>query len=198
MFELYLVDCETTGLDAIKNDPIEISIYRLSNDVQKTWCLKPINIENISTDALRVNGHKIEDLKWQTQEGRDKYKNPNKVLVEIENWIMEDFMSAEDRVLVGQNVGFDKDMLYRLWEKCGSLGTFPFNTKYEFDTMQLELFLNMCQGIQAEGYSLNKLTKKYGIKNEKAHSAEADVKATVEVFRKQVEFFTKVLNKANE
>ena len=33
------------------------------------------------------------------------------------------------------------------------------------------------------------LAKKYGIKNEKAHSAASDVKTTKEVFEKQVAFF---------
>lgn len=194
MLELYLVDTETTGLDEIKQEPIEISIYRLSSNEQKTWFVKPINIDNIDPGSLRINHHKIEDLKGLTQEGRDKYKLPAKVLVEIENWLMEDGITIDDRVLVGQNIGFDSSMLLRLWEKCDSLGTYPFNRKYEFDTMQIEVFLDMCKGLEPGVYSLNRLTKKYGIKNEQAHNAEADVRATVAVFRKQIAFFKKVLS----
>lgn len=196
MFELYLVDTETTGLDYMKNEPVEISIYKLSDDTQKTWCLKPINMDSIHPDALRVNGLKLEDLKGMTQEGRDKYKPAAKILVEIENWLMEDCVTSDDRLLVGQNIGFDKEMLLRLWEKCDTLGTFPFNKKYEFDTMQIELFLDFCKGEPPMGYSLNKLVKKYGIKNEKAHSAAEDVKATVAVFRKQIENFKKIIAKS--
>lgn len=192
-FELYVVDTETTGLDAIKNDPIEISIYKLNGDLQKTWCLKPFNMENISTDSLRINGHKIEDLRGQTQEGRDRYRPISKVLVEIENWLMEDGVTADDRLLVGQNINFDKDMLFRLWEKSGSLDTFPFNKKYSLDTMNIEVYMDLAKGLSPEAYSLNKLTKKYGIKNEKAHSAAEDVKATVALFRKQTSFLKEKL-----
>lgn len=195
-FELYVVDCETTGLDSIKNDPIEISIYRLSDDVQKTWNLKPINFNDISTDALRVNGHKIEDLKGFTKEGRERYQEAAKVLIEIENFLMEDGARSDERLLVGQNISFDKDMLIRLWDKCNSSGTFPFSKKYNLDTMQIELFLNLCRGVTAEGgYSLKNLTKKYGVINSKAHSAAADTLATKEVFVKQVEYFTKIVNR---
>lgn len=194
-YELYVVDCETTGLDYIKNEPVEISIYKLSDGSQKTWNLKPLNFDDISPDALRVNGLKLEDLQGKTPEGREKYKEPAKVLVEIENWLLEDFSASEDRILTGQNINFDKMMLESLWRKCDSIGTFPFNKKYAIDTMQIEFFLDFCKDEFAEGYSLYALTKKYGIKNEKAHSAAADVKATVAVFNEQVNSFRKILNK---
>jgi|SRR5271166_5994962 len=185
-YELYVLDCETTGLNSIKNDPIEISIYRLSNDEQRTWCLKPINFEHISEDALRVNKHKLEDLKGITKFGAEKYKDPKKVIVEIENWLMEDMLSSAERLMVGQNVGFDKGMLKELWNKCGSPDTFPFNEKYTMDTMQIAYFNDYCKDEFSEGYSLFALTKKHGIKNEAAHTAAADVRATVALFRKQV------------
>lgn len=195
-YELYVLDTETTGLDAIKNDPIEISIYRLSDDTQKTWCLKPINFEEISVDALRVNGHLLEDLKGLTKEGRERYLTPTKVLVEIENWLMEDGFRSEDRLMVGQNIGFDKEMLIQLWKKCNSSGTFPFSKKYSLDTMGIEFFMDYCKDVKAEGYSLRNLVKKYGVTNSKAHSAAADTKATMEVFRKQVEDFQRYVQKS--
>jgi len=155
--------------------------------------LQPTNLQTIDTGALRVNGHKIEDLRHETKFGKDTYKDPNKVIVEIENWISEDNVPAEKRILCGQNIGFDKNMLEQLWSKCNSKDTFPFGRRL-LDTMQIEFFLDWCKGTMAEGYSLNNLVKKYGVKNEKAHTAEADVKATKEVFDKQVEYFKKVLS----
>lgn len=194
-FEIYVTDVETTGLSYEKNEPVEISIYKLSDGTQKTWHLKPINFDTISLDALRVNGLKLEDLRGETKEGREKYKEPAKVLIEIENWLGEDFMASSDRILTGQNINFDKMMLESLWRKCNSEGTFPFNKKYSLDTMGIEFFLDYCKNEFAEGYSLYALTKKYGITNTKAHTAEADVKATVGVFNEQVEFFRKILKK---
>jgi DNA polymerase III epsilon subunit-like protein len=192
-FEIYITDVETTGLDNRLNDIIELSIYRLSDDVQKTWCLKPINTNNIEADALRINGHKLEDLLHQTKIGRDTYKDPIKTIVEIENWILEDNVPNANRVLCGQNVAFDKGMLEQLWIKCDSKDSFPFGRR-TLDTMSIEFFLDWCRNTVAEGYSLNNLVKKYGITNTKAHTAAADTLATKQVFEKQVEFFKKILN----
>lgn len=192
-YVIYVADTETTGLSILNNDVIELSLYRLTDHVQKTWHLKPININHIETGALRVNGHKLEDLTHQTKYGIDTYKDPNKIIVEIENWIAEDGMPAEKRVLAGHNISFDKNMLEQLWIKCDSKDTFPFGRR-TIDTMQIEFFLDWCKGSMSEGYGLNNLVKKYGVKNEKAHSAEADVKATKEVLEKQVDFFKKILN----
>lgn len=193
-YEIYVVDTETTGLDSHTHDVIELSILRLSTGEQRTWTLKPTNPDNISTIALRVNGHKMEDLKWETKIGREIYKDPSEILVEVENWLADDGMPSESRVLCGQNVGFDRDMLQQLWIKCNSKDSFPFGRRY-VDTMQIEFFLDWCKGEMAEGYSLSNLVKKYGVKNEKAHTAAADVKATSEVFVKQVASFKDILQK---
>lgn len=191
-YVLYVADCETTGLDSRLHDVIELSLLRLNDGEQKTWWLKPTNPENIDLGALRVNGHKLEDLRHETKAGRERYLDAGGVLVEIENWVANDGMPAEQRILVGQNVSFDRERFEQLWTKNEAKDTFPFGRKI-MDTMQIEIFLDWCQGSMAEGYSLSNLVKKYGVKNEKAHSAEADVKATKEVFEKQVDFFKKVL-----
>ena len=193
LYTLYVCDTETTGLDPVKNDVIEVSFYRLSDHVQKTWQIKPTNFSNIESDALRVNGHKKEDITHQTKFGKETYKEASEVIVEIENWLFEDNMPVSNRIIVGQNASFDKEMLTQLWSKCNSKDTFPFGRRI-LDTMQIEFFLDWCRDSLATGYSLNNLVKKYGIKNEKAHTAAADVKATKEVFDKQVEFFKKALS----
>lgn len=195
-FTFYVADIETTGLDSHLHDVIEFSLYRLgaNEDVaQKTWCLKPLNPDNIDPASLKINGHKLEDLLHKTKEGRERYLDPNQVLVEIENWLAEDGFPAENRFLIGQNIAFDKERLEQLWIKCNSKDSFPFGRRL-MDTMQIELFVDYVRTVMgigefAMGYSLKNFVKKYGIKNEKAHSAAADVKATKEVFEKQVEFF---------
>jgi DNA polymerase III epsilon subunit-like protein len=191
-YEFYVTDVETTGLDSHTHDVIELSVLRLSTGEQKTWTLKPTNVETIDPGALRVNGHKMENLKWETREGRETYRNASEVLVEVENWLAEDGVPATHRALLGQNISFDKDFLEQLWIKCDSKDSFPFGRRY-LDTMVIEIFMDYCQNGVQEGYSLGNLVKKYGVKNEKAHTAAADVMATKLVFDKQVEFFKKVL-----
>lgn len=194
-FSFYVTDIETTGLDSHIHDVIELSMYRLgdeSDNAQKTWCFKPLNPDAIDAGSLRINGHKLDDLLHKTKEGRERYLDPNLALVEVENWMAEDGLPAEKRFLVGQNVAFDKERLEQLWIKCNSKDSFPIGRRF-MDTMILELFFDFCGGQFAEGYSLNNLVKKYGVKNEKAHTAAADVLATKQVFEKQVEFFQGLL-----
>jgi DNA polymerase III epsilon subunit-like protein len=191
-YAIYVADVETTGLDDRLNDVIELSLHRLSDDVQKTWCIKPINPNNIDPDSLRINGHKLEDLLHKTKEGRERYLDPTKVMIEVENWIMEDNSTTKQRVLVGQNIAFDRGFLEQYWIKCQSKDSFPFGYR-TLDTIGIEFFFDMCREVMSEGYSLNSLTKKYGLKNEKAHSAAADVKVTKDIFLKQVETFKKAL-----
>lgn len=192
-YVLYVCDTETTGFSFLTQDVIEVSFYRLSDDQQKTWCVKPMNIETISQDALRVNGHKYEDITHQTKYGKEIYREASKVIIEIENWIEEDGVPSENRVLCGQNVQFDKNMLEQLWTKCGSSGSFPFGRR-SLDTMQLQFAMDFCSNNMSQSYSLNALTKKYGVKNDKAHSAASDTLATKDVFLKQMNFLKSKLH----
>lgn len=185
-FVIYVLDTETTGLDEIKNDVIELSIYRLSDDSQKTWCLKPLDMNNIEAAALRINGHKIEDIKHETKFGRDTYLPPGQVVVDVENWMAEDGVTSEDRILLGQNPAFDKKFLERLWQKCNAEGTFPFGRKM-MDTIQIALLMDIATGNKRKAYGLGALVEDFGIKKEKAHRAEGDTKMTKDLWLKQLE-----------
>ena len=193
-YSFIVVDTETTNLNLVDCGVIELSILKLSNGEQKTWCLKPFETDHIDAGALRINGHKLEDITHKTREGRERYLDPHKVIVEVENWLALDNCPAEKTCAIGQNVSFDKDRLEQLWIKCSSKDTFPFGRRY-IDTMIIELFFDYAKGEFADSYSLKNIIKKYGVVNSKAHSAEADVVATKEVFLKQVEYFKKLLAK---
>lgn len=192
-FILYACDTETTSLDNSTGDVIELSLIRLSDNMQKTWCIKPTNFDGIQKEALKINGHKFEDITHQTKEGRDKYQPADKVVADIENWIMEDGGFSENRCLVGQNVLFDKSYMEKLWEKVGCKNTFPFGRKY-LDTLQIELFLDFCKNEEQQYYNLGSIIKKYGVKLDKAHTAAADTLATKDLFLKQVEYVKKLVN----
>jgi DNA polymerase III subunit alpha, Gram-positive type len=194
-FECYFLDTETTGLDYNKHEIIEISIYRLNDDEQRTWFMKPSNYDSIEPDALRVNGAKLEDLKHQTKEGREKYRDPATVLPEIEMWFMEDMMSADDRILVAQNTSYDLSFIRALWDKHNSNETFPFgNRPKTLDTMQIELLLDLARNERSEYYNLGSLVEKHGVKKERAHKASNDVRMTKNVFLSQLEIVKKAFD----
>jgi DNA polymerase III alpha subunit (gram-positive type) len=194
-FIIYVADTETTGLDPAHNEIIEISFYRLFDNSQRTWCLKPSNYESIQPDALRINGHKLDDLKHLTKHGRDTYQHPTSAIVEIENWMTDDGAAAEDRILVGQNPSFDIEFMQNLWIKQNSAETFPFGRRpFLIDTRQIALFLDLVKSERSEFYNLGSLVEKYGVRREKAHRADSDTRMTKDLFLAQVEIVAGAFN----
>ncbi len=186
-FVIYVLDTETTSLSANEGEIIELSIYRLNDDKQQTWCIKPKNYAAISPDSLRINKHKLEDLKHQTEFGRATYKEMAEVLPLVENFFLEDGEDANNRILAGQNIQFDLNFLMEMWKRENTIETFPFGNRPKLlDTMQLALFLDIVNGEKSEYYNLKTLIAKYAIKNSKAHSAKSDTLATKELLLAQI------------
>jgi DNA polymerase III alpha subunit (gram-positive type) len=199
---VYVQDTETTGLEPKIHEIIELSLLRLTlketgfEPDQKTWLIKALNPATIQDDALAINGHKKEDILWQTPFGRENYIKPSDAIIEIEDWIADDKMSAHDRVFAGQNPMFDFEHMIALWERCQSLDTFPFRTGFNkliIDTMQLALFFDICIGRKREKYNLGSLIKDFGIKKEKAHRADADTRMTSDLLVKFIETCTPIV-----
>ena len=124
-YVLYVCDTETTGLDHEKNEVIELSMSRFvfgsEEAEQKTWLIRATNPETVEDEALKVSGHKREEVLGLTKKGRELYRMPSEVLPEIENWIEEDDVTVNDRVLVGQNIKFDYDMISSMWKRHGKV-----------------------------------------------------------------------------
>lgn len=191
MHILYVLDAETTGTDERIHDVIELSLYRMTDNAQKTFYIQPTNWDSIQEDALRVNGHKLEDLKrgFRINEDGSKtvYNRPDNALVEIEQFLMEDLVTAAERALVGHNVTFDIRFIKELWRRSGQEDTYPFGRMF-MDTMQIAFFIDYVKGATRDGgYHLNGVVKAYEVKKEKAHRADADVRMTKDVFLKLIE-----------
>ena len=172
-YALIICDCETTGLSPIKNDVIEISMIRLTlndkneyDEEQKTWCLRPLDISTIEEEALAINKHELNDLLHNTQYGKDTYKEPSEVIIEIEKWIAEDGFSSVD-----------------------SSQTFPFSLERNnriIDTKELAILVDICNNRRRLRYDLSGLVKAFGVKKGKAHRAAEDTKMTADLFVKIV------------
>ena len=186
---IYVIDTETTGLDPEKNEIIELSAARfkmITHTVveQKTWLLKALKPEFIEDEALQINKHKKEDILHFTDYGKSAYIHPEQAIVDIENWIMEDRMSSMDRILVGQNIDFDIQMMMSLWKSFDAKDTFPFNLENgnrTVDTKMLATVIDLCTGRRRRYYNLSTLISSFNIKKRKAHRAEDDVAMTVDL-----------------
>ncbi|MHA2426435.1 MAG: 3'-5' exonuclease [Candidatus Hermodarchaeia archaeon] len=192
---IYVGDTETTGMDPTLHDVIEISLCRFSMDSpedrdQRTWYLRALNPTTIQEEALKVNGHKREDIIHFTAAGKEKYKEPSEVVLDIENWIMEDDVSVIDRMLVGQNIAFDIRMLKELWKRVDASDTFPWDVdrgKRALDTQGICNFIDLCTGRRRRYTNLGTLVKAFGVKKRKAHKAEDDVAMTTDLLIKMLE-----------
>jgi len=186
---IYVTDTETTGLDAEQHDIIEVSFARFYMEKpeereQRTWYLKAMNPATIQDEALRINGHKKADILHFTKAGQEKYIEPSLAVAEIENWILEDNESALDRILVGQNIGFDTDAMMALWKRLGCLDTFPFALEKgarTLDTKRIATLIDLMTGRRRRFYNLSTLVKSFGVKKRKAHRAEDDVAMTADL-----------------
>ena len=189
-FGLYVLDTETTGLDSSLHDVIELSIYRLNDDEQRTWLIKSVNHNTITPEALKVNNHKLEDITHKTEFGRTTYLDPKVVLPEIERWMLSDLFPSEDRILIAQNALFDLSFLQELWKRNNAEDNFPFGRKpFVLDTRQIEILFDLVNNTRQDYYSLSSLVEKYGVKKEKAHRAADDTRMCKDVFIKQLERF---------
>lgn len=190
-YSILVLDTETTSLDPKTGDIIELSIYRISDNKQKTWCIKPENIEGISKEALAVNKHKLEDILWLTEEGKTRYRPVSEVLPEIENWLADDGSKAADRIMAGHNINFDKNFLLALWEKNDCMDSFPFSRFNEIDTKSLVLFDEWIHGEYSQIHNLGACIKKYGLEKRKAHLASEDTVMAKDLLLKLKERLTK-------
>ena len=194
-YVIYVGDTETTGMDSKIHDVIEISLCRFSMDSpddreQRTWYLKALNPMTIQEEALKINKHKREDIIHFTQAGKEKYKEPSDVVMDIENWIMEDDVSIMDRMLVGQNISFDVKFLKELWKRVEAEDTFPWEVernKRTLDTQGICNFIDLCTGRRRRYSNLGTLVKSFGVKKRKAHRAEDDVAMTTDLLVKMLE-----------
>lgn len=201
-YVLYCIDIESTGLDPSLHDVIEISMCRMTpkgvddyEEEQKTWLVKAMNPVTIQDEALRINGHKREDICHQTAFGRENYKEPKQVIQEIEMWLANDNVSSLDRVWLGQNPMFDVNHMQALYKRVG-MTDFPFmigNGNRVIDAKQIVTLFDLCTGRRRKHYNLSSFVKALGVKKGKAHQAAEDVRMTKDIILKLIKIIKVVV-----
>jgi len=173
---LAFVDVETTGLDPDKHEVIEIGcvlvnqnwpgdapIFDLIEEFELK--IKPVQIENADPVALRINGF-----------------DPNQWVFAYDlKQAMEIFgKKTADAIMVGHNVCFDFMFIDKAFKKADVPNKMHY---HKLDTISIA-FAKLHNEGGADRFSLNFLCEYFGIKNEHAHTALSDARATFEVYKK--------------
>ncbi|OGI85945.1 hypothetical protein A3A01_00900 [Candidatus Nomurabacteria bacterium RIFCSPLOWO2_01_FULL_39_17] len=163
------IDIETTGPNVLENEIIEIGCVLTTPELKVVeefeLKIKPEHIENADPVALKINHY-----------------NP-------QNWIsaltlpqaMEILsVKVKDHIMVGQNVAFDSGFL-----ECAFLKTQKSNPMHyhKLDTISIA-WAKLFKNSDLKHFSLREMCLRFGIKNENAHTALADARATYELYKK--------------
>lgn len=174
------IDFETTGL-GFDSEIIEMAVITVSHEsleVLEEWSvkIKPKYLNKADPESLAINGYN--DVEWADA-------------LEINPALQMFLEKTSNKVLVGHNLSVDWLWLHRSLFENGLLPSMKFESGkfyYQgFDTVSLAYSkLRNVPGI--EKFSLDELTKYFGINRARAHRALDDARATYELFVKLITY----------
>lgn len=167
-----VLDTETTGLDLLQHEVIEVGIVqarvdptRIIRTAQWQAKVKPRYIERASPVALKINGY--------TNDAWAKAITPSDAIAHIKSYIQT------SELLIGQNLIFDLRFINKLFlDHDEDLIEYP---DYHDTKMMAE---QLVRNGKLKSSSLDFLCKHFKIKNYgRAHTALADANRTLEVYK---------------
>ncbi|MFW5853029.1 MAG: exonuclease domain-containing protein [Patescibacteria group bacterium] len=173
-YNLAFIDVETTGFDPNNHEIIEIGgvlTKPLSLDggletiTEFEYKIKPEKIEKAEPQALRVNGYN--EAEWLFAPTLDQ------VMPEVAE-------KTAGAIMVAHNLVFDWRFLNQAFIKTGIENKMHYA---KLDTISVA-FAKLFKDPVIDKFNLGSLNDYFGIKNEKAHTALADAKATLELYQK--------------
>jgi DNA polymerase III epsilon subunit family exonuclease len=169
---LAFIDIEATGLDVNKHEIIEIGCVLTTPNLEVIeefeLKVKPERIEDADPVSLKVNGY--EESRWifaQTLPDAMKVLAPK----------------IEGAIMVGHNMPFDLSFLDAAFSKIGLKNPLHY---HRLDTISIA-WAKLHREADLEHFSLRELCVRFGIKNENAHTALSDARATYELYKKLME-----------
>lgn len=187
MLKFMWVDTETSGLDPVLQDIIQVAgKIVIGNEVKDefNFICQPFSFDNISEQALKVNGRTVEEL--QT------FPLPGTVYRKVKG-ILDKHIDAYDRndklIPCGQQIRFDMDFMSEFFKKNGDNYFFSYVQAAPLDTMTMAVMLEVKLGEKIfKNYKLETLCSVLGIKLDTAHDALHDIDATrrvaAEIYRR--------------
>lgn len=176
---LAFTDLETTGLDAHRHEIIEIGCLVARQNQGLGIAMGP-KVEVIDEFAIKVKPEHIETADLEALEINHYNEEDWKGAVSLEEAMKFYANKTSDAELIGQNISFDWVFLDEAFRKTGVKNKMHY---HRLDVMSMA-FAKLYDDPQAQKFSLRALCDYFKVKNEKAHSALSDVRATFEVYKK--------------
>lgn len=171
--DLVFVDTETTGLE-LNKELLEIGLVRAKAGTfefvdEYDIKIKPARIGEANKESLEVVGY--DEAEWE-REGVDLKTG------------LERFLSyTQDAVLVGHNLPFDWAHILKSLEECGLEPNYLYKG---FDTFPMSWLL-LHDKEEFVKFSLDELSRYFGVEQGRKHRAIDDARTTYKVFLKLVE-----------
>ena len=166
---LAFIDIEATGLDVIKHEIIEIGCVLTTPDLkiieEFELKIKPEYIENADPVSLKISHYNKEN--WKDAYSLEKAM---KILSK----------KTKDCIMVGQNVAFDSGFLEHAYSQTSIVNSMHY---HKLDTISIA-WAKLHKDPNLEHFSLREMCVRFGIKNEHAHTALSDARATYELYKK--------------
>lgn len=157
-----VIDLETTGLDPLYDDIIELAALKIKNNEiidSLTTLVRPLNFNGLDDFISELTGITNKDL----------LNAPilDKVLTEYVNF-------TKDDIIVGHNINFDINFLY---DNCIELLNQPYTNDF-VDTLRLSRHINK----ELKSHRLDVLLDKYNINHRQSHRSLNDCMLTNELY----------------
>lgn len=166
------IDTETTGLNLMKHELIQIGCVLTSPELKVIEefeiKVKPERIEDADPVSLKIS-------QYDASEWRDALALPDAMKIFAEK--------VKDAIMVGHNMAFDAGFLECAFNKIGMSNTLHY---HRLDTVSLA-WGKLHREPDLEHFSLRELCRRFGIVNERAHTALSDARATYELYKKLME-----------
>ncbi len=166
---LAFIDIETTGLDVVKHEIIEIGCVittpRFRVIEKFTLKIKPERIEDADPVSLKV-------IHYDSKNWVDSHS--------LEEAMKIFLKKVEGCIMVGQNVSFDSGFLEYNFLKTNLKNSMHY---HKLDTISIA-WAKFHKTRDLDHFSLREMCKYFGIENKHPHEALSDAYATFELYKK--------------